>query len=76
MAIKIETPLVWSQSEVKALQYPWLEEQIKKQTSHWTALYETFQKEARCNVDIGKDEFFWALQAVRSRAFSGPYGGE
>ena len=75
LAIKIETPLVWSQSELRDLQYPWLQEQIQKQIDHWTSLFERFQQDANCSVNISKEEFFWGLQAVRSRAFSGPYGG-
>lgn len=76
MAIKIETPLVWSKKERAELQYPWLEDQIEKQIKHWTDLYNSFKEKANCSVKISKEEFFWALQAVRSRAFSGPYGGK
>lgn len=75
-AIRIETPLVWSDSERADLHYPWLQAQIGKQIEQWTDLHTDFQESASCNVDVSKGDFFWALQAVRSRAFSGPYGGE
>ena len=73
-AIDIDTPVAWLEAEVAALQYPYLQEEIGKQKAAWNELYE--QAASASSKRILRKDLIWAMQAVRSRAFSGPYSGE
>ncbi|CAE7523511.1 eag [Symbiodinium pilosum] len=67
-----EIPMNWSEDELGLLEYPPIHQQIEKQRLE---LQEAFQKAQSCRLDFSEAEFRWAVQVVRSRAFSGPYEG-
>ena len=73
-AISIDTPVAWSEPEVAELQYPYLEGEIKKQRATWSELCQDVASAG--GESISQEDLLWAMQAVRSRAFSGPYSGE
>ena len=49
-------------------------EQVEKQRASWVQLHAELLA-ATPGTSITLDDLTWALQCVRSRAFSGPYGG-
>lgn len=49
--------------------------QVKQQKNEWAQQYSKLQAALQAGAAVSKDEFFWALISVRSRAFSGPYIG-
>lgn len=73
-AIEIETPVAWEESEIRELHYPFLEARILEQKKQWNTLYREFVS-AASSSKVTEADFLWALQAVRSRTFSGPYAG-
>ena len=72
-AIDIATPVAWSEAEVAQLHYPHLQQEIRKQKATWSELYEDVASAS--SKRICREDLLWAMQAVRSRAFSGPYSG-
>ena len=73
-AVEIDTPVAWSEKEVAELQYPYLQQEITRQKDAW---YELFEDVASASSKrILRKDLIWAMQAVRSRAFSGPYSGK
>ena len=48
--------------------------QVEKQRASWAQLHSELVA-ATPETSITLDDLTWALQCVRSRAFSGPYGG-
>jgi len=73
MAINIDTPVEWSQEQVKELQYSHLEKKIMEQKASWQGHYDAVK--GASEGEILREGFMWAMQAVRSRAFSGPWAG-
>lgn len=73
-AIRIDTPVAWSENEISELQYPHLQAEIAKQKTAWNELYEAVASAS--SKRIQREDLYWAMQAVRSRAFSGPYSGK
>lgn len=72
-AIDIDTPVAWSDNELDQLQYPHLQQEVRKQKAKWNGLYQSL--DPALSQRIKRADLFWAMQAVRSRAFSGPYSG-
>uniref|UniRef100_A0A1D1ZPQ4 SET domain-containing protein n=1 Tax=Auxenochlorella protothecoides TaxID=3075 RepID=A0A1D1ZPQ4_AUXPR len=72
----LDTPVLWTDSELDLLANPPMQEKIKQQRREWADLYTAFS-EAYCGPSPAPDKqtFLWALQCVRSRAFSGPHPG-
>ena len=71
----VDTPVTWPQARLAQLQYPHLIAQVGRQRDEWRALH---KKLTSGGVAAGarappEEELFWALAAVRSRTFSGPY---
>ncbi|PRW57714.1 SET domain-containing [Chlorella sorokiniana] len=70
----IDTPVRWSEAELVELQYAPAINEIRQQQAAWRQQYDKFS----AAVKQGKhsyEDFLWALENVRSRAFSGPYTG-
>jgi len=66
-------PLNWSDAELEGLAYPALRADVRKQRDE---LAQAFAAAARgCDFELPEEDFIWAVQVVRSRAFSGPYEG-
>ena len=72
-AISIDTPVAWSEAELEELQYPYLQEEIRMQKASWRDLHSAAASASK--QGIHESDLLWAMQAVRSRAFSGPYSG-
>lgn len=72
-AIDIDTPVEWSEVELQELQYPYFQEEVGKQRQTWATLYKTVATATQGRIQ--QKDLFWAMQAVRSRAFSGPFSG-
>jgi len=73
----IDTPVFWSAEDLKELQYARLQADIAAQKDTWRTYYDEFRASS-LGLDgsgIDFDRFMWALEIVRSRAFSGPYAG-
>ncbi|CAK0887763.1 unnamed protein product, partial [Prorocentrum cordatum] len=68
-----EVPLNWTDAELEALDYPLLERDIREQREEVAGAYSLIS--AGCRFPLSEDDFRWAVMAVRSRSFSGPYEG-
>ncbi|KAG2428873.1 hypothetical protein HYH02_014196 [Chlamydomonas schloesseri] len=70
-------PLTWSDKQLAALQYPYLQAQVKEQQREWSGLYDALRSSgmAAGAAAPSREEFWWAMSVVRSRTFSGPYIG-
>ena len=49
--------------------------QVQQQKQSWHNHYKNVQAASTDNP-MGEDDLVWALECVRSRAFSGPYSGK
>ena len=49
--------------------------QVQQQKQSWHDHYKNV-KAASSDDPVGEDDLVWALECVRSRAFSGPYSGK
>ncbi len=49
--------------------------QVQQQKQSWHDHYKNVQAASTDNP-VGEDDLVWALECVRSRAFSGPYSGK
>lgn len=63
----------WSSEELALLEYPPLLRQIDKQQAEISAAF--LEASKGCKISFTQAEFTWAVQLVRSRAFTGPYEG-
>jgi len=66
-------PLQWSDADLALLEYPPLSAAVAKQREALSKAYDVIS--ASSTVSITQEEFEWAVMAVRSRAFSGPFEG-
>lgn len=71
---EFDTLLHWSSEELQLLMYPPLIQQVQQQKQSWHNHYKNVQAASTDNP-MGEDDLVWALECVRSRAFSGPYSG-
>ncbi|KAL4457348.1 hypothetical protein ABPG75_012213 [Micractinium tetrahymenae] len=74
----IDTPVRWSEGELAELQYAHAIGEVRQQQGSWRQQYERFCKAVQPGVGRAfawEDDFLWAMENVRSRAFSGPYTG-
>ncbi|CAE7388975.1 unnamed protein product [Symbiodinium natans] len=67
-----DLPMNWTEEELELLEYQPILRQIQKQRHE---LQVAFAQAQKCSLDFTEAEFTWAVQVVRSRAFSGPYEG-
>lgn len=49
--------------------------QVEQQKQSWHEHYKNMQA-ASVGVSVTEEDLVWALECVRSRAFSGPYSGQ
>ncbi|CAE8596587.1 unnamed protein product [Polarella glacialis] len=68
-----EIPMNWTDAELALLEYPPLVRQVAEQRAELTAAFA--EAAEGCQFELTEQDFRWAVQAVRSRAFSGPYEG-
>lgn len=69
-----DTPLFWPAATLALTAYPPLERAVAKQRAEWLRLHQLVV--AAQGADAPSEaEWLWALACVRSRAFSGPLGG-
>ncbi|KAK9917592.1 hypothetical protein WJX75_006163 [Coccomyxa subellipsoidea] len=68
------TPLSWTDAQLQALCYPHLIKEVAAQRAGLKKLHAELAA-ATPGTPISEQDLMWALQAVRSRAFSGPYAG-
>lgn len=73
----IDTPVRWTDAEVAALQYQPLQEEVLRQREQWRQQYDAMVAASKGlpGASVTWERFLWALENVRSRAFSGPYAG-
>ncbi|KIZ03308.1 hypothetical protein MNEG_4645 [Monoraphidium neglectum] len=70
----LDTPVTWSDERLQQLQYPYLIQKVAQQQQEWAALHASAAASAAPGAaPPSRADFFWALAAVRSRTFSGPY---
>ena len=71
-----DTPIHWSDSALKELQYRPMMEAVTLQKRLWKSQYESL---ASASSTFGSrvtfDDFVWGCETARSRAFSGAYSG-
>ena len=72
-----DTPLHWSDADLAELQDARLEARVRAQRDEWRAMHaEAVARDPDGSfARLPYAEFEWALECVRSRAFSGPYEG-
>jgi hypothetical protein len=63
MAINIDTPVEWSEQQIRELQYSHLESLVHHQKASWQGHYEAVN--AASESEILRKGFMWAMQAVR-----------
>eukprot|EP00200_Dunaliella_tertiolecta_P001304 CAMPEP_0202361426 /NCGR_PEP_ID=MMETSP1126-20121109/13995_1 /ASSEMBLY_ACC=CAM_ASM_000457 /TAXON_ID=3047 /ORGANISM="Dunaliella tertiolecta, Strain CCMP1320" /LENGTH=501 /DNA_ID=CAMNT_0048955379 /DNA_START=165 /DNA_END=1670 /DNA_ORIENTATION=- len=71
-------PVLWQErARLQQLQCPAMIQQVEEQQREWAGLYkELCDKGVQPGAQpVSREDFFWALCAVRSRTFSGPYIG-
>lgn len=71
----IDTPVRWTDAEIRELQYKPLEDDIVLQRDQWQKYHQQFVAAAGPDAPKDYESFLWALENVRSRSFSGPYAG-
>ncbi|EFN55457.1 hypothetical protein CHLNCDRAFT_52262 [Chlorella variabilis] len=72
----IDTPVRWEEADLAELQYQPAIKEIKQQQTAWRQQYNRFCAAVRPGQgNYSWDNFLWAAENVRSRAFSGPYTG-
>ncbi|PNH07639.1 hypothetical protein TSOC_005889, partial [Tetrabaena socialis] len=68
----VDLPALWPYDAVRALQYPYLEQQVVDEQQEWDRLYDRLSphlaRRRLCRADL-----LWALSCVRSRTFAGPH---
>ena len=69
----LDTPLHWSQDEVKELQYDFLAKAVAKQRLAWQGYHNSVVQNGF--ADLSWEDFVWGCEMARSRAFSGAYKG-
>lgn len=69
-----DTPLHWSDEELNELQSPQMVEAVKQQRSLYKKLFDGINSNSNNMLarDMKYSDFVWAVECVRSRAFSGP----
>ena len=72
-----DTPLHWSDAELAELQDAALEARVRAQRDEWREMHRSAvaRDPGGRFARLPYAEFEWALECVRSRAFSGPYEG-
>jgi hypothetical protein len=72
-----EMPYYWTDAQLDALRYPALQQAVREQRREWRQLHDSWAAEAATQqappAPPTLAELEWALSAVRSRTFSGPY---
>ncbi|CAK9020858.1 unnamed protein product [Durusdinium trenchii] len=68
-----EIPMNWTQDQLALLEYSPLLSQIEKQRQEVSAAFLEASNGVR--FSFSEADFTWAVQTVRSRAFTGPYEG-
>ncbi|CAM9339552.1 unnamed protein product [Chrysoparadoxa australica] len=71
---KFSTPLHWDSETLEYCQYPWLAENVAAQGRNWTSIHKALTSSSP-DMSVTYEEFVYALEVARSRAFSGPYEG-
>lgn len=74
MPTDFDTLLHWSPEELQLLMYPHLIQQVQQQKQSWHEHYQNVQNASK-GKSVSESDLVWALECVRSRAFSGPYSG-
>ncbi|KXZ48763.1 hypothetical protein GPECTOR_25g347 [Gonium pectorale] len=69
---RVDLPAAWPRHAVAALQYPYLEQQILDEQEEWARLSDRL-KPYLSRRRLAAEDLYWALAAVRSRTFAGPY---
>ncbi|CAL5224402.1 g7084 [Coccomyxa viridis] len=68
------SPLTWTNVELAALQYPFLQQEVTKMKAGLKQVHADLAASTP-GTPVTEADLTWAIQAVRSRAFSGPYAG-
>jgi hypothetical protein len=71
----MDCPLLWGEGEVAALQYRPVIEAVAVQKVAWEGYYRQLAAALQGGRQVPYPRFVWAMENVRSRAFSGPYTG-
>ncbi|KAG2447185.1 hypothetical protein HYH02_007928 [Chlamydomonas schloesseri] len=71
-AAAVDLPATWPPAAVRALQYPYLQEQVVEEQQEWGRLAATLRPHL-ARRGLGSDDLAWALSCVRSRTFAGPH---
>lgn len=66
-----DTPIQWCESDLAELQSPRMRKRVHTQRKSYRAMYDSLEKCAITD-SLSYDDFVWAINCVRSRAFSGP----
>eukprot|EP01082_Thalassiosira_pseudonana_P002416 g1958.t1 g1958 contig11:424138-425851(+) len=73
---KFDTPIHWSESSLKELQYTPMMEAVALQQRVWRNQYDMFAAASKDFASrVSYDDFVWGCETARSRAFSGAYSG-
>jgi hypothetical protein len=67
---QFDTPLHWSTTDMGLLQYPHLVRTVAQQRFQWRRYYESLMI-----PDMTWENFVWASECARSRAFAGTFAG-
>lgn len=70
-------PVLWDDTKLQQLQYPYLTYQVKEQQNEWSTLHAQLVASGMAPgaAPPSLADLYWAMACVRSRTFSGPYVG-
>jgi len=69
---EFQTPFHWSEKELSELQSPRMTMAVHNERKLYRKLFDDVNGNAENGIALTYAEFVWAVQCVRSRAFSGP----
>jgi len=79
---RIDLPVMWDDSQLQMLQYAVLVHKVLEQRREWEAIHARLLAEGvvpggpwSAPGALTRDDLFWAMAAVRSRTFTGPWVG-
>ena len=77
LPISFTTPVHWSDDMQNELQYQSLVDAISEQSNEWQRIYELWQNSLSSKLvkSVSYEEFVWAHECIKSRAFSGSFEG-
>ena len=66
----LKSPIHWNDEYLDRFPYNAIKQSVQKQRNDWLQCYEQV-RDVEAFSDVGIERFYWSMEMVRSRAFSG-----